>query len=221
MRLRNESTTEMPRLWVWPNMRPPAAAVVSTRRSISSSRRPEPTPNVIGTLDSTARSRIASSTASRRSGSMPRLNSRRDLEDAGAEVAQDPDEPADLVPRREPGRDRSIVGRLVLVGARGGEPDRTGLHRVAQLALHERELVVGRARVEGALAHHVRAQRRVADLRGVVDALRPPVDRVEVLGEGLPLPVDARRPVRRHRCLRRARGCGRRAHARRRARERG
>ena len=61
-----------------------------------------------------------------------------------------------------------------------------------QLAFHQREVVVGRFFLEGPFTHRPRTQRGVPDLRGVVDALRLPVDRVEVLGERFPLPVDAR-----------------------------
>ncbi len=44
---------------------------------------------------------------------------------------------------------------------------------------------------DAALAHHVDAQRRVRQERGDVHRERAPVERVEVLGERLPLPLDA------------------------------
>ncbi len=47
--------------------------------------------------------------------------------------------------------------------------------------------------LEGPLAHGPGAQRRVADVGGEVDALGQAVDGVEVLGERLEAPVDARR----------------------------
>ena len=56
---------------------------------------------------------------------------------------------------------------------------------------HRREVVGRRDAGAGALAHHVRAHRRVRDVRADVDHARPAVQRVEVLGERLPLPVDA------------------------------
>ena len=40
------------------------------------------------------------------------------------------------------------------------------------------------------LAHDVEAQRAVGELRAEVDVVRTPLDRVEVLAEGLPRPVD-------------------------------
>ena len=45
--------------------------------------------------------------------------------------------------------------------------------------------------LRAALAHHVRAHRAVRHLRADVEHLRRAVDRVEVLGEVLPLPLDA------------------------------
>ena len=52
-------------------------------------------------------------------------------------------------------------------------------------------LVLGGGFREGPLAHHVRAQGRVPDVAGVVDALRQRVEHIEVLGVGLPAPADA------------------------------
>ena len=54
------------------------------------------------------------------------------------------------------------------------------------LALHRLQIVLGRRPVERALAHHVRAQRGVADVAGVVDALGQRLERVEELGIGRP-----------------------------------
>ena len=80
----------------------------------------------------------------------------------------------------------------MLVDARRREADRARLHRVAQLTFHQGEVVVGRFFLEGPFTHRPRTQGGVPDLRAVVDALRLPVDRVEVLGERFPLPVDTR-----------------------------
>ena len=44
--------------------------------------------------------------------------------------------------------------------------------RVGELSLHQREVVVGRLLLEGALPHRPRAQRRVPDVGRVVDRLR-------------------------------------------------
>src|SRR2546425_1283993 len=50
--------------------------------------------------------------------------------------------------------------------------------RVGQLALHHRQVLGGGRLGEGALAHGVGAQRRVADVARVVDPLRPAGDGV-------------------------------------------
>ena len=113
------------------------------------------------------------------------------FEDAGAEVAHDAHQPAELVPRREARRDRTVVGRLVVLAARGREADRAGAQRGVELTLHEREVVVGRLLLEGALPHGPRAQGRVADVGRVVDGLRQAVDGLQVLRERLPAPLDA------------------------------
>ena len=57
-------------------------------------------------------------------------------------------------------------------GPRCGEPIRAGLQGIGQLGLHRGEVVVGGLFLEGTLAHHVGPQRRVADVRRVVDSLR-------------------------------------------------
>ncbi len=72
------------------------------------------------------------------------------------------------------------------------KPMAPALSACAQLALHRAEIVLGRGLVEGALAHRIRAQRGVADVAGVVDALGQPVDGGEELRERGPRPVDAR-----------------------------
>ena len=70
------------------------------------------------------------------------------------------------------------------------KPEAAGLDRLVQQAHHLVELL-GRGLVaDGVGAHHVAAQRAVADHEAGVDA-DAAVEAVEVLGEGLPLPVDA------------------------------
>ena len=56
---------------------------------------------------------------------------------------------------------------------------------------HRLEIVLGRLVGEGTLAHHVGAQRAVAHVARVVDALGQRVEHVEEFGEGLPAPLDA------------------------------
>ena len=56
---------------------------------------------------------------------------------------------------------------------------------------HAGDVVVGRGFVGGAaLAHHERAHRAVRDLGGDVDGAWDAVERVEVFGDGLPVPLD-------------------------------
>ncbi len=85
------------------------------------------------------------------------------------------------------------VRGLVVAGARGREAHGAGGQRVGQLALHRRQVSAAVGRLgERALAHGVGAQRRVPDVARVVDPLGPARDGVEVLGVGLPRPLDAR-----------------------------
>jgi hypothetical protein len=113
------------------------------------------------------------------------------LEEAGIELPHHSDQPPDLGPAGEPARHRPAVGGLVARRARGGEADGARADRVAQLTLHRLEIVfVGRL-LEGALAHHIRAQRRMADVPGVIDALGQGFQAVEEFRERRPLPLDA------------------------------
>ena len=127
----------------------------------------------------------------------------------GVHLAHDADQPAHLVPRGQAARDRAPVGRLVARRARGREADGAGANGVAQLALHGAQVVLAGRLLEGALAHGVRAQRGVADVAGVVDALGQRRRR----GRGTPGTSSrssrCRRPSPRRRCPRRARGCAR------------
>src|SRR4051812_33886836 len=80
---------------------------------------------------------------------------------------------------------------MMIAGA--AEPDGAGEHGVTEMTLHAFE-ILGRTRlVEGAVPHGPGPQRRVADVGGAVDHLRERIDGTEVLGERLPLPVNAGR----------------------------
>jgi hypothetical protein len=114
------------------------------------------------------------------------------LEHARVHVAHHADEPAHLVPRGQAAGDGTSVRGLVARRARGGEADRAGANRIAQLALHRAQIVLAGFLLERALAHDVGAQRGVADVSGVVDALGEAFDAVEELRERGPGPVDAR-----------------------------
>jgi len=56
---------------------------------------------------------------------------------------------------------------------------------------HTRQIVFGGQFAERAFAHHVHAQRRMADVGAVVDALGQALHVGEIFSKGLPLPVDA------------------------------
>ena len=113
-----------------------------------------------------------------------------DLEQAGSQAAHAVHEGAHLAPVCLSAGDGLVVRCLVVGRARGRQPERAGPDRVFEVAAHGGHVVVGPRLLEGALAHHVRPQRRVTHVPGVVDALLDPLDGVEIVGEGLPLPAD-------------------------------
>ncbi len=82
------------------------------------------------------------------------------------------------------------VPRAVQHGARRAEAGGAGPHRPLDHDGHLRDLVVCGV-VVGALAHHVSAYCAMRNLRGDVHDRALRVQRVEVLLEGLPAPVDA------------------------------
>ena len=78
-RLLKDNTCETPRVWVWPNMRPPASAVRSSRSRLSCvPLLPPGSPKVIGTRLFTARSSNLSLTALRTAGSAERVSLSRE-----------------------------------------------------------------------------------------------------------------------------------------------
>ena len=75
--------------------------------------------------------------------------------------------------------------------ARGREADRARAHGLLHDPAHGGEFVFGRLLGERAFAHDVGAKRRVADVASIVDAFRHGLHRIEVVGVGLPGPLDA------------------------------
>ena len=115
----------------------------------------------------------------------------RNFKHAGVHLPHDTDQLADLVPGRETARHRLAIRGLVVVGARGGKANGTRPNRIAHFPLH-RFQVIGRGGVgERPLPHHVGAQRGMANIGGVVDALGQALDRIQVFGIGCPTPLDA------------------------------
>ena len=175
----------MPRGWVRPNMRPPAAAAASMQLEGTAAGRWRPM--AIGTPVSTARSTSRSSRSARSSGGRRVLD---ELEDAGAQLAQDPDQPAtssQAASREATGRSSEVSWCIVREVVNPNAPARRASRSSARHRLRSSSV---RRVGEGPLAHHVGPQRRVPDVGRVVDRLGQPIDRVQVLGEGLPGPVD-------------------------------
>jgi hypothetical protein len=114
------------------------------------------------------------------------------LQHAATGLGHRPRERRELLLRGLRGGRVAAVDRTVIVGAAGREADGARPHRVAHDGLHRAE-VVGRGGAvgDGAIAHHVDAERVVREVGRHVHRARPGVDVVEVLAEGLPLPLDA------------------------------
>ena len=88
-------------------------------------------------------------------------------------------------------RGRVPAGRAVVERARGREADRSGAHGLGGQRAHGGSVLGGGILQPGRpLAHHVEAQRAVGKLCAQVDVVRAPLDRVEILAEALPGPVD-------------------------------
>jgi hypothetical protein len=77
------------------------------------------------------------------------------------------------------------------VGAPGREAEGAGHERLAHEGAHPGQVVGGGGLLAGSpLAHHVEAQRIVGHLRGDVDRVRLRFEPPEVVGKGLPAPVE-------------------------------
>src|SRR5262249_35834986 len=86
------------------------------------------------------------------------------LEDARIEIAHHADEATYLFPRRGAAGHGPPTGGFVRRRARGSEAHRPSTYGIAHVALHRLEVVLRRLLLERALAHHVRAHGRVADV---------------------------------------------------------
>lgn len=87
---------------------------------------------------------------------------------------------------------RLTVGPAMSDGEAGRESGRSRVHGFANESGHGRDLLVGGCATHGFVAHHEHAQRRVADVRGVVENRAASANRVEVVGERLELPRNSR-----------------------------
>ena len=101
------------------------------------------------------------------------------------------------------GRRIALHGAMV-ERARGREAERAGAHRLGRQRAHLRDLVRRRLlELRGALAHDEHAQRAVRQLGAEIDVARPRLQRVEILAERFPLPVQPLVAARRRECPRR------------------
>ena len=91
---------------------------------------------------------------------------------------------------RRPGRQLAVLGP-VQDGARRRRADGPGVHGLAHDGRHLGDLLARRRVVGPALAEHVGPQRAVGDEGGHVEDAGRPLHLVEVLAEGLPVPVHA------------------------------
>ena len=120
---------------------------------------------------------------------------RRQLEDPGPELAQGPADPEQLVLGGEgPGHGFAVDGP-VGDGARGRHTEGPGGHRLRARSLAMAAMsraVAGSLRAPRS-PHDVGPDRAVGHLGADVDRPAAPVQGVEILGKGLPLPLDAPR----------------------------
>ncbi len=86
-------------------------------------------------------------------------------------------------------RHQFAVRRLVRIGARRGEAEGAGAQRLDREAAHLGDVVRGRGfPPHGAVAHDIDAQRQMRGLGGDVDRARMALQRIEEVGEALPVP---------------------------------
>ena len=101
------------------------------------------------------------------------------------------DEGRDLLDGREGARHLAPVDAAVQLEPVHRHSDRARRDSLRDELRHAGDVVVGRGFVGGAaLTHHERAHRAMGDLGGDVDGAWDAVERVEVFGDGLPVPLD-------------------------------
>ncbi len=174
-------------------MRAPFAFSRSRRaRRSRQSRRPEaPKGNVTASPVSREIRLSPSTSRSHASRSGPAAPGRMVVKTASGEPARGAHEGDDLLLGRERPRHLASVDRLVQLEPVHRHPHRARGDAFGHQLGHPCDVVVGGGLVgRAALAHHEGAHRAVGDLRGDVDRAGHAVDRVEILGHGLPVPRD-------------------------------
>src|SRR5512145_403864 len=117
-----------------------------------------------------------------------RLPAFRQHEYAAPGLAQAADQRAQLGGVGEARGHRPAAFAVVRRGGAGGEADGAGAHALQDESPHLRNLFVRRRAFGGCIAHHVRADRRMADERRHVEGSSPALEHVEVLRHGLEVP---------------------------------
>ena len=104
-------------------------------------------------------------------------------------LAQAADQRAQLGGVGEARGHRPAAFAVVCRRGAGGEADGAGVHALQHEIPHLRDLVVRRRAFGGCIAHHVRADRRMADECRHVEGGSPALEHVEVLRHGLEIPA--------------------------------
>ena len=87
------------------------------------------------------------------------------------------------------GGDCLAADAAVVDGARGGKAERAGLNGLTGDGRHLLDVFRGGWRSRhAARAHHIHTHRRMRQLGAEVDVARQGLEKIEVFGEGLPLP---------------------------------
>ena len=107
------------------------------------------------------------------------------LDEAGAEVAQHVAESEDFLLVGPDRRDVHALRVEMPLVARHREPERAGLHAVANQVLHLADFVLGGGALLAVVAHHVIADRGMADQVADIDA-EMMVQLIEIFGKALP-----------------------------------
>ena len=120
------------------------------------------------------------------------LEVRDDLHPAGAGLAHGVGDRGQLGFLGAQGRDVLAVGRAVIERARGREAERAGAQAFGGELGHALAILLGgRLAVGAALAHHIDPQRGVRHLGGDVGVVAARGDRIEEVGEAVPVPRQA------------------------------
>ena len=120
------------------------------------------------------------------------LLARRGEQRALAGLARGAEQRVDLVARGETARDRLAVDATVGEREAGRESGRARSERFANEPTHLLDLVGRRGALVRRVAHDEEPQGGMTDVGGEIEARAAAADRVEIFGEGLEIPDDAR-----------------------------